>query len=167
MTRVLSVSGSVRHGEMLALKSASFWGKNDLLVIQNSTDKTHIQSGHTSPARASAARPSAVPKFHGDCDFPARVPSFHAPNSLRTERPPLRAQGRKAKRAGETQDRRQRGGRECRMGVASPRILAGHGVPCPYEEEPRAQMRAANGRSRGANPKGRRRRARISRRTSG
>ena len=82
MVQVLSASGSVRHGEMLAMKDAVFGGKNDLLSIQNSTDKTHIRSWHISPARSSAAPSRVVPMLHGDYHFPARVPFFHAPNSL-------------------------------------------------------------------------------------
>jgi hypothetical protein len=82
VARVLSMSGSVRHGEMLAPKSASFWGKTGLLVIQNSTDKTHIQSCHTNPPQPSVAPSGVVPMFHGDYDFPARVSFLHVPDSF-------------------------------------------------------------------------------------
>ena len=90
VARVLSVSGSVRHEEMLALKNASFWGKSGLLVIQNSTDKTHIQSCHKGPLTTSATPSSVVPMFHGDHDFPARVPVFHVADSLSRVAQPVR-----------------------------------------------------------------------------
>jgi len=65
---VASVSGSVRHGKMLAMKAEHNRAYNVLLTIQNSTDKTQIWSGRKSTERPSAATSTGKAKYSkGEC----------------------------------------------------------------------------------------------------